>query len=83
MAKTSRPTAQKRAREKARMERQKEKEARRAENKERRANVQPRAEGEDPDIAGIRPGPQPLPDEWGPLPTDVLTEEDEEQEENE
>ncbi len=65
------------------MERQKEKEARRAENKERRANVQPRAEGEDPDIAGIRPGPQPLPDEWGPLPTDVLTEEDEEQEENE
>ena len=82
MAKTSRPTAQKRAREKARMERQKEKEARRAENKERRANTQPRGEGEDPDIAGIRPGPQPLPDEWGPLPTDVYTEEEDEEKED-
>ena len=79
MAKSSRPTAQKRAREKARMERQKEKAARRAENKERRSNLQPRSEGEDPDIAGIRPGPQPLPDEWQALPTDVFTGEEEEE----
>jgi hypothetical protein len=64
------------------MERQKEKEARRAENKERKANVLPRGEGEDPDIAGIRPGPQPLPDEWQPLPTDVFGDDDEEEEEN-
>ena len=77
MAKSSRPTAQKRAREKARIERQKEKEQRRAENRERRANATTRGEGEDPDIAGIVPGPQPLPDEWQPLPTDVYSDEEE------
>src|SRR5438105_15121384 len=76
MAKSSRPTAQKRAREKARMERQKEKDARRTENRERKANAGSRPEGEDPDIAGIRPGPQPLPDEWAPLPTDVYGDEE-------
>src|SRR2546430_1363711 len=81
MAKSSRPTAQKRAREKARMERQKEKDARRTENRERKANTGPRSEGEDPDIAGIRPGPQPLPDEWAPLPTDVYSDEEEKEEE--
>ena len=80
MAKSSRPTAQKRQREKARIERQKEKDARRAENRERRNAAGPRAEGEDPDIAGIRPGPQPLPDEWAPLPTDVFADEEEEEE---
>jgi len=80
MAKSSRPTAQKRAREKARMERQKEKEQRRTENRERRANAEARTEGEDPDIAGIVPGPQPLPDEWQPLPTDVYGDEGEEEE---
>jgi hypothetical protein len=63
MAKNSRPTAQKRAREKARVDRQKEKEQRRAEARERRANAVPRPTDEDPDIAGIRPGPQPRP-EW-------------------
>lgn len=26
-----------------------------------------RSAGEDPDIAGIRPGPQPLPEEFGDL----------------
>jgi hypothetical protein len=60
MAKKSRPTFQKREKEKARQQRQKEKEQRRMESKERpRA---PRIEGEDPDIAGIRPGPQALPE---------------------
>lgn len=63
MAKPSRPTQQKRAREKARADRQKEKEQRRAEAKERRAAAPPRPVDEDPDIAGIRPGPQPRP-EW-------------------
>jgi hypothetical protein len=64
MAKKSRPTFQKREKEKARQQKQKDKEARRAEAKERRANPLMRIEGEDPDIAGIRPGPQPLPSEW-------------------
>lgn len=64
MAKKSRPTFQKREKEKARQQKQKDKESRRAEAKERRANPSLRIEGEDPDIAGIRPGPQPLPSEW-------------------
>lgn len=82
MAKSSRPTAQKRAREKARMERQKEKEQRRLENRERRASAGSRGEGEDPDIAGIVPGPQPLPDEWQALPTDVYGDEEEKEEDD-
>ena len=64
MAKKSRPTFQKREKEKARQQRQRDKEMRRAESKERRATAGPRTEGEDPDIAGIRPGPQPLPEQW-------------------
>ena len=59
----SRPTQNKRARERARQERQKEKQARRLEAKSRKAHVPPAATGEDPDIAGIVPGPQPNP--WG------------------
>ncbi|SRR5579859_4105311 len=58
----SRPTQNKRARERARQERRQEKEARRAD----RARQPTRAvseNGEDPDIAGIVPGPQPSP--WG------------------
>jgi hypothetical protein len=62
------------------MERQKEKEQRRLETRDRRATAGPRAEGEDPDIAGIRPGPQPLPDEWQPLPTDAFGDEEDEEE---
>jgi hypothetical protein len=64
MAKKSKPTFQKRNREIARMEKQKAKEARRLEAKERRANAMPRTNDEDPDIAGIRLGPQPLPEQW-------------------
>ena len=68
MGKNSRPSFQKRAKEKARQERRKEKDARRLETKERRANASPRT-GEDPDIAGIIPGPQPLPPQFDPSPT--------------
>jgi hypothetical protein len=68
MGKNSRPSFQKRAKEKARQERQKEKDARRVEAKERKANVAPKT-GEDPDIAGIVPGPQPLPSEFDLPPT--------------
>ena len=57
------------------MDRQKEKERKRAEIRERKASAPPRTGDEDPDIAGIRPGPQPVPD-W-------LREEHEENEEQE
>jgi hypothetical protein len=50
----------KREREKARMERQKMKEARRADRSQRPSNRP--ADGVDPDIAHIKPGPQPLAD---------------------
>jgi len=72
MAKKSRPTSQKRNKEKARQERQREKGARRLEARERKAHAAPRLPGQDPDIAGIVPGPQPLPSEFGlPGPRDV------------
>ena len=64
MAKRSKPTFQKKERERARMQRQKDKEARRIEARERKAAETPRLDDEDPDIAGIRPGPQPLPEQW-------------------
>lgn len=53
----------KRERERARAERQKEKAARREEAKHRRATAPAGSPGEDPDIAGIVPGPQANP--WG------------------
>ena len=59
----SRPTQHKRARERARQEKQQAKAARRAEAKERKANTPAASGDEDPDIAGIVPGPQPSP--WG------------------
>ena len=67
MGKDSRPSFQKRAKEKARQDKRKEKDARRVETKDRRANASPRT-GEDPDIAGIIPGPQALPPEFDPPP---------------
>jgi hypothetical protein len=57
----SRPTQNKRARERARQEKQQHKQARRLENKLRKAGENPAADGGDPDIAGIVPGPQPSP----------------------
>ena len=68
MGKNSRPSFQKRAKEKARQDRRKEKDARRLEAKGRRANAIP-STGEDPDIAGIIPGPQPLPSQFDLPPT--------------
>jgi hypothetical protein len=64
MSNKSRPTFQKRARELARQRKREAKEARRLETKERKANAKPRFGDEDPDIAGIKPGPQPLPEQW-------------------
>jgi hypothetical protein len=64
----SRPTQNKRARERARQEKQQQKTARRLETKNRRAARPGNAGDEDPDIAGIVPGPQPNP--WGDDETD-------------
>jgi len=61
----SRPTQHKRARERAKQEKQQLKAARRQEAKVRKAANPAAAGGEDPDIAGIVPGPQPSP--WGEL----------------
>lgn len=50
----------KRQKEKDRQEKRKEKEARRLQRKQERANRPPAEGTEDPDIAGIVPGPQPI-----------------------
>jgi len=62
MAQRSRPTITKRQREQARVAKQKDKLARRAE-KARRPEDRSSPGGIDPDIADIKPGPQPLA-EW-------------------
>jgi hypothetical protein len=62
MARNARPTAAKREREKALNERRTMKAARRRDAKDRKASTGPREDGEDPDIAGIKLGPQPLAD---------------------
>lgn len=62
MANRTKVTQQKRARERAKQERQQEKTRRREEAKTRKAAEPHHAGGgEDPDIAGIIPGPQPRP----------------------
>lgn len=64
MANRTRPTLEKRAKERARQEKRKLKDERRATAKAQRASGGPKRVGdEDPDIAGIVPGPQPSP--WG------------------
>jgi hypothetical protein len=60
MANRGRATFAKRQKEIARQERAREKAAKRVERKETKGKVE-RPEGFDPDIAGIVPGPQPLP----------------------
>ena len=57
------PSIQKRQKERERQDRQKAKEEKRRQRKEEKAARVPGEDGEDPDIAGIVPGPQPLPDE--------------------
>ena len=54
----------KRQKEQARAEKQREKAEKREQRKQDRANKNPRdPAAEDPDIAGIVPGPQPPPEE--------------------
>ena len=64
MAQRSKASFQKREREKALQQKQRDKEVRRLEAKERKANRESTVSHEDPDIAGIKPGPQPLPEQW-------------------
>jgi hypothetical protein len=63
MAMTGRPSINKRNREQAKREKQQEKAARRASRAVDRQNKPGGDDGEDPDIAGIVPGPQPIPEE--------------------
>ena len=64
MARNARPTAAKREREKALLERRQQKAARRQDAKERKHQAGPSStEGEDPDMAHIKLGPQP-PADW-------------------
>jgi hypothetical protein len=66
MANRGGPTLLKRNKERARQQKQREKIAHRLAVRRQKVQAGPRAEGgEDPDIAGIRPGPQPLPEQWG------------------
>lgn len=62
MARNARPTAAKREREKALIERRQQKAVRRQDAKERKESTDVDRSGEDPDIAGIKLGPQPLAD---------------------
>lgn len=66
----------KRERERARAEKQKQKMARREEAKTRRGQGGPQG-GEDPDLAGIVPGPQANP--WGDEPLEEAADEENEE----
>jgi len=57
------PTQKKRQREIARREQAADKAARRAERKATKEPRGPLTPGEDPDLAGIVPGPQPIPED--------------------
>jgi hypothetical protein len=57
------PTQQKRQREKDRQNHQREKEALRRQRRDEKAQRPPGEPGVDPDIAGIIPGPQPIPED--------------------
>jgi hypothetical protein len=59
----SNPTVKKRQREASKLEHQREKAARRAQRKAQQETRGSDAAGEDPDLAGIVPGPQPTTEE--------------------
>lgn len=64
MAQRSKATFQKMEREKEKKQKQRDKQVRRLEAKKAKAEREPNSGHEDPDIAGIKPGPQPLPEQW-------------------
>jgi hypothetical protein len=59
----SNPSVNKRLKERNRQDKQKEKEAKREQRKQEKVPRAAGEGGEDPDIAGIIPGPQPIPDD--------------------
>lgn len=67
MATGGRPSMNKRRKEQERRQKQEQKQARRAQRAEEAKNRPALDTGEDPDIAGIVPGPQPLPEELSDL----------------
>lgn len=71
MGKKSRPTFKKRQKEIARQQKQQNKAAQRRARSEMKGEKPSGTGGEDPDIEGIRPGPQPLPPEWSSVPDPV------------
>jgi hypothetical protein len=64
MGQKSKTTFQKQEREKEKRFKQRDKEARRVEARKAKAERKPVTSDEDPDLAGIKPGPQPLPEQW-------------------
>ncbi len=64
LAQRGKATFQKREKEKDRQQKQRDKEIRRQEIKKAKTEREPNNSHEDPDIAGIKPGPQPLPEQW-------------------
>jgi hypothetical protein len=61
MATNGRPSINKRNREQARREKHQAKAERRAQRAVEKQNRPESGDGEDPDLAGIVPGPQPIP----------------------
>jgi hypothetical protein len=59
----SNPSVNKRQKEKNRQDKAREKEMRRQQRRNDKPERGPSADGVDPDIAGIIPGPQPIPEE--------------------
>ncbi len=59
----SNPSVNKRLKERNRQDKQKEKEAKREQRKQDKVPRPAGSAGEDPDIAGIIPGPQPIADD--------------------
>jgi hypothetical protein len=70
-----RPTFEKRRKEMARKEKKQDKAERREQRKAEKADrTRSIEDGEDPDLAGIKPGPQPLPEAFESLPGDGVPE---------
>jgi hypothetical protein len=62
MARQSRPSFKKRQKEVQRQQRAQAKAAQRAEIRQQKADKPVTEDGQDPELEGIRPGPQPPPD---------------------
>jgi hypothetical protein len=68
MAKQSRETFQKRAKERARQQKQYDKAQRRLAAKERRGTGAPRMEDDELEVVGLHPEPYAMPTQWDEAP---------------